>query len=175
MISVHRKTTRGPRNSADHTTDNMGKAKYCLSTKYHLFCVLKGVEPCGECLCFYYRNTYTPRTEVTEALEILPMLPTKKCMWWFRYYWLQVCIFFQLLTSVLVFYNSWVPLRFSRLDRISEYCIQIDYKVSNILFCLLLATDSEFVCSERLLFKSTLLYNNIAPMRDFNNTRNQHV
>lgn len=78
MISVHTKPTWELRNTADHTMNNVGKAKYYSSTKCHLFCVLKEVEPCGECLCFYYRNTYTPRTEVTEALEILPILRTKK-------------------------------------------------------------------------------------------------
>lgn len=36
--------------------------------------------------------------------------------------------FFQLLTSILVIYNSWVPLRISGLDRISEYCIQFTTK-----------------------------------------------
>jgi len=56
----------------------MGKAKYCLSTKCHLFCVLKEVESCGECLCFYYHKMYIPRTEVTEVLEIAPVLRTKK-------------------------------------------------------------------------------------------------
>lgn len=118
MICVRTKTTRGLRNTTDHTTNNMGKAKYCLSTKYHLFCVPKEVEPCGECLCFYYHNTYTPRTEVTEALETCVCYEHQKtpqgddsdttdC---------KCVFFFHLLTSVLVIYNSWVPLRFSGLD-----------------------------------------------------------